>query len=417
MFIETFDPIRRAAFEKLGSNFTDIPHHLLVCIFQDVTASFPIADGHWSVSDNELANAITIAEQSCQWSYQFEKILKLIALIIGVPGNLMAAVVSFSMERSPTIILLIALSLGDLITVVTRALIPDTYNVAVEVFKRTIGFYPNAVLVLICFERYMAVSYPWHKKLFFTTRNTCLLLEALLVLYILVAMFCYFITTEVHVEIYLLSLIISFCLFGIPCPFLMTFNALTIKKLKQMTAIQAELHEKKDVRSTWSKNESSTTLMILIASVVFVSLNGPLFFVSVTWFLVETIWAGENIIVRTKVDFMLTITYWLTFMHHSINFYLYILGTRRFRKRFFYILKQRRFNLLVERFTLSRPASTVLDTTMDSKLYSFDIPQRDSSTPQIVKTASNSESRLPEPMSSFSRMLNGVLQRSHSTSV
>ena len=97
-----------------------------------------------------------------------------------------------------------------------------------------------------------------------------------------------------HVKMFIMAGL----LFGIPCPLILTFNWLTVRALKQMSSTLQS-----NVQSTFlSKAEWSITFMIIVASVVFIVLNAPLFVTCLMWFLMEISDQMHNELVHSKVD-------------------------------------------------------------------------------------------------------------------
>ncbi|GFS11810.1 FMRFamide receptor [Elysia marginata] len=337
MFAETFTGSETESVARLTKNYSNIPQPYTLCVIHVLKQEYDIHTENWDSRDATLAGNIRIALDGCLNGSQIEKVIGIIAIILGLPGNLMATIVSLSIDRITTSVFITALSIGDFLTIMFRTTIPNTTYMPFEVFKISLGFFPNSILVLICFERYMAVCYPFVKREWLTTKVARRLVAAFVLIFVLAYIGCCFLTLSELTE-GKKTLMFSFLLFGLPCPFIVIFNCLTVRKLKQVTL---EKQNAKMQMRFWSKAEASITLMIIIASVVFLVLNGPLFAVCCFWYIIYTYFNDiVNISFHTKIDALIDLTYWLTFLHHGANFYIYILGTKRFRMQSIYLFKR-----------------------------------------------------------------------------
>ena len=192
MFGDVFISVDSASIDQLRKNYTHIAEHLLICIIHELSGAYGVSNQNLDADDTELSGSIDIALKMCQREDVVEKTLRIVALVFGLPGNIMAAIVSLSLDRTTTSLFLVALSMGDFATIVLRTSTGNTHVLVYEVLKVTIGFFPNSVLLLICFERYLAVCHPYRMKHWLTIRAAQLMVAALVLLFFFVFLSCVF---------------------------------------------------------------------------------------------------------------------------------------------------------------------------------------------------------------------------------
>ena len=190
---------------RFAENYTDVPSHLLECVYNELIANFHEHSSE-SVLDedhgtDELSNFVNVAIDSCKWRSVLGTLIRIIAMVFGIPGNIMSAMVSLTIDRITSSVFLTSLSVGDLLTVILRTTTTKTQYPSFEVLKVMSGFFPNSVLVLICFERYMAVNHPFKKKQMFTLKTAYSFVASLVLLFFVVFVICYFlILSEVSIS-------------------------------------------------------------------------------------------------------------------------------------------------------------------------------------------------------------------------
>ncbi|ESP02783.1 hypothetical protein LOTGIDRAFT_156728 [Lottia gigantea] len=209
--------------------------------------------------------------------------------------------------------------------------------------------YVNWILVAMTVERFIAIWFPLKVVNYCNWKNACYAMTGVAVVLLLANLqflwsqtqssdgkgdiHCKF-QTEYETFIYLYWYWIDGALYAIvPCILLFVFNFLIIFGIRKSTRIQEGLiHNKSRHTTETMKQQRQITIMLVVVSVVFVLLILP----NCLFFIIKAYWiytpnSYEHVI------FLLTeqLIFVLADSNHAVNFYLYFLSGKKFRKRFF----------------------------------------------------------------------------------
>ncbi|KAK2141837.1 hypothetical protein LSH36_1034g00077 [Paralvinella palmiformis] len=326
--------------------------------------------------DNQTTNNLKLSKPASapdsvtQLGYVFVPLL----FTVGLVGNSLTIIVmtSVSFRTLPVSKMLIAMSLADtlvnllfpfnkpfmsqLIGIDIRALSSGGCKVFFWTYRfaKTVSSW---MVVMISFERFVAVWFPMKSKFIITERNVYI---GMAVLYIMFAVFhgywcswadrvidgsCILTSRpagfEIQSEVFLIVGLVLYS-FG-PSVFLVIINIVIVYKLVQIRRkISSEsIVQRSSLASQTQSQSSRTTIMLLsiaIAYVVLVTPNSVAHFVG---------FRRKEEIFETMdpvMVFLREIVQILEQMNHSINFFLYILCSKRFKGGVIKIITQKKGN-------------------------------------------------------------------------
>ena len=297
-------------------------------------------------------------------------------LVVGVVGNSLTITVmtSASFRTLPVSKMLIAMSLSDTVVnllfpfnkpFMSQLIGTDIRALSsggCKLFFWTYRFAKTGsswMVVMISFERFVAVWFPMKSKFIITERNVYI---AMAVLYGVFAVFFGYWCSwadrvidgscvinsrpagfEIQSEVFLVLGLVLYS-FG-PSFFLVIINILIVYKLvriRKKISPESNIHSSSQTqpqRSTKSAGRSRTTIMLLSVAIAFVILVTPNAVAHIVSFVRK-----QEIFETTDpvMVFLREIVQILEQMNHSINFFLYILCSKRFKAGVIKIVKRKR---------------------------------------------------------------------------
>lgn len=208
--------------------------------------------------------------------------------------------------------------------------------------------YANWILVAMSVERFIAIWFPLRVTTLCTGTKSILLM--IIIAFVIIGADLHFLwtsTVEVtgnkdvrctfnkeHMEfIEKVWYWIDGCLYAIiPCILLVMFNGLIILGIRKSRKIQKDLtNNKSDQMAEKYRQQRQITIMLIVVSIVFVVLVLP----NCLFFIVKPYWVFESGSHGQAVNYLVSqLIFLLSDFNHAINFYLYFLTARRFRRRF-----------------------------------------------------------------------------------
>lgn len=303
----------------------------------------------YSQADEDAARQLTVAKDMFYASYMW------IFFLLGFPGNIACVATVLRMSTLSTATLYVALlavvdAIALLLKLVFHQLIVNKVTLG-EVGCSLVSFvnitscYANWVLVLVCLERFLAVSFPLKKGIYFTKRRACVIAAVLFLFIFLIhthlffifipsGYTCQFAVTWGDAWKWISTLIYCF----LPFFFLLVLTTLIVVGLrryqaarKSLLGCQTQKHSKKDKRNDSWTLEHTISIMMVLAAVVFLVLTLPIcVFIIYTGLYRE----GDNPLEKARRQFVEQLVYFMQDLTHVVNFYLYFLAADKFRSKF-----------------------------------------------------------------------------------
>ncbi|PVD29903.1 hypothetical protein C0Q70_09160 [Pomacea canaliculata] len=276
----------------------------------------------------------------------------------GVPGNVACILTVATMTLTTATVYVVLLAAADLAALVLKVIfhqiyyheVPvNTYLCKGDVLVQVVSCYANWTLVLICFERFLAVCYPLRRNAYFTTRKA-IVIAALLGLTLCLCLLYGFINIDKKgsgdcdypefVKTYW-SWIVASIYFFLPFILLSIFTCLIIVSLRQQRKTREAIRattQSTSGRTAEARVEQTICIMMVCAAIVFLILTLPTCIYHLIT-LSDTINAETIEKIFTWSMFQqLAIS--LSEANHAVNFYIYFLSAKRFRSRFKELMKK-----------------------------------------------------------------------------
>ncbi|XP_052804579.1 probable G-protein coupled receptor B0563.6 [Mya arenaria] len=308
---------------------------------------------------------------------------------IGIPGNI-ACLVTLTLMRPFTSsdVYMMTLAVADMLALIIKMLFLKLteYNVQLHnagcqvifLLGTTTQTYANWVLVLLTFERFVAVWFPLRVKNVCRKRNSVCVLFVLLVFFIGAHLHFLFTFEEAshHLQTWMCQPKVRYVRFItnvwywidgalyalLPTLFIFIFNGLIISTVWRSSRAQRYLTNGARGRPEMeaASQQRQITAMLLVASVVFVILILP----NCVFFIVKDHVAWRATPKGTaQYHLVQQIVFVLSDLSHAVNFYLYCVSGRKFRQKFLYLICSCRHGKLTRgrQRTISRDVSRVPD--------------------------------------------------------
>lgn len=279
---------------------------------------------------------------------------------IGIPGSVCALITICNMKPLTSSSLYMAvLSVVDALSLIFKLLylLLTLYDIRMyDIGCKSLFFigtylmhYSNWLLVSMTIERFIAIWFPLRVTKLCTKRRACLNMVLVGVLLVVVN-FQFFITAKedshnvyvwvctFHDQYLEFSAKVWYWIDGavysiIPFVLLIIFNTLIICGIKMASSKQKMLTNKIDKTKGTDKvkHQQQITVMLISISVVFVILTVP----NCCLFILKNYWNFKKDIHTYATYFLVVnVIFFLSDLNHAINFYLYFLSGRKFRRMF-----------------------------------------------------------------------------------
>ncbi|XP_050407375.1 FMRFamide receptor-like [Patella vulgata] len=298
---------------------------------------------------------------------------------IGFPGNLASFITILRMPPLTSSTAYVAvLAAVDTLAIIDKLLfhqltlydiqMGDTGCRILYYFGSFFAMYANWILVAMTIERFMAIWLPLKVGNYCDGKKAAMIM-AIMALVLLIADLQFFWSATQNVGkdgsvdcsfkqeylqfINLYWYWIDGALYAIlPCILLFVFNLLIIFGIRRSGKIQKELtNSKSDQMAEKFRQLRQITIMLVVVSIVFVLLTIP----NCLFFIVKPYWTyQENSYEHAQYLLTNQLIFVLSDSNHAVNFYLYFLSGKRFRRRF--------FDTVLCRRTVRRPFTSVMRT-------------------------------------------------------
>ncbi|GFO21651.1 thyrotropin-releasing hormone receptor [Plakobranchus ocellatus] len=306
-------------------------------------------------------------ERICSANITAAYVLFSIALVFGLPGSILALITVLRLSLKPSTLYIGLLAVSDFLSLVGASLTYYTLYtyytliknsdplVEWEEFSKWFGrifqAFSHWLLVLICLERFVTVTYPLHKVKVYTLHNTvytCIAASALCCIPFL--MFCLrYLKVVTYSKFRFISIVIYLTIYIIvPTLLIILFTALTALQLRRSQQRRRTVLTPVDMeRST--KMEADLTRMMFLTAIFFVIFTLPMAIFHIinqaNFYLIRRKLCPVEYAI-SKLIFYSTAN--LSFFNHAANFYLYLISARGFRKRFLLVFsKKKKFQEVV----------------------------------------------------------------------
>lgn len=283
-----------------------------------------------------------------------------IVFILGFPGNVACVVTVLSMTKLSTATLYVALlAITDSVALLIKLIVHQVkwhghpltaYGCKASFLAGAIACYSNWTLVLVCFERFLAVCLPLKKAVYFTKRRAIMVASVLLVIVLAVHIpgmvfhtsnkngwLCGYDTEEfpwVNEWYWVSTLLYSF----FPFVLIVVFATLIIVGLRKYRAARKSIlgnphsHNgaKGDKRGDSSNVERAISIMLVVAAVVFLVLTLP----TCIYFIAHDFNHMYRPVQRAQWELFDQVARLLADLTHAVNFYLYFISADKFRSQF-----------------------------------------------------------------------------------
>lgn len=302
-------------------------------------------------------------------------------LAVGAPGNILALLTILTFPKSVGTFYLALLSLSDLLAIITKVI-----SVAMVTFKAFndasckvimtatdfTAIYANWVLVFICFERLVTVVFPLKKNYYCTMRRGH---QSAVILAIVILLFAgvnlWMITAwpnqcaTSQIEFYSKWLHVTNTLYSyLPSLLLLLMVLIIWRALKKIQKARNSIFGGDDGSTAaaltkrrledQAKMERSITAMLFFASVTFVVLTLPLCVVIAAD---ASGLINPSQLNKLYLDLAFAISLGFVTLTHAVNFFIYLVSTKRFRQQVLNLIRRSNFT----RLTLDRTNNTVED--------------------------------------------------------
>ena len=286
-------------------------------------------------------------ERICSAAAIQNRVLFTIALVLGLPGSILAFIIVSRLPLKPSTLYMRLLAATDFLSLV---LVSMTFYKILDLQRTTeweeiskwlgrlFQAFSHWLLVLICVERYVTVRFPLHKTTVYTMPRTWLTcLVAFLISSIPLVLFSLHFSKTVQDRIFRFWYIVIYLSIYTTFPMIaiVTFTSLTAAELRKSQRRRRTLMASAGT-SKASKLEADLTRMMLLSAICFVILLFP-FFIFHLFDRIDDYWLHLDICpVGAAVEYYVLFTVAaISFLNHAINFYLYVFVAGGFRKELF----------------------------------------------------------------------------------
>ncbi|PVD29888.1 hypothetical protein C0Q70_09145 [Pomacea canaliculata] len=301
---------------------------------------------------------------------------------LGVPGNIACLLTLTSMTMTTSIFYVTLLAGTDLLALVLKIIFHQLSNHSIPLydvgcklgsFVEVVSCYANWTLVLICFERFLAVCYPLKRNAYFTEARAVAIAAIIAIIIFLCYLYAiilyqfdpdklcgFFNGPPGFTQYWIWTATILYSL--LPFVLLAVLTVFIIHSLRKHFRSRHTLQATSGVEQSFSRAEFSICVMMVAAAVVFLFLTLPscLFFVLSEAQVLGYDSTDLQIISVLMAEFSTE----LADSNHAINFYIYFLTNGRFRARF-KALVQRGFKKVPESTVDYRSKITILQRSLE----------------------------------------------------
>ncbi|XP_046367889.2 thyrotropin-releasing hormone receptor-like [Haliotis rufescens] len=276
---------------------------------------------------------------------------------IGFPGNCASVVTIIRMQKLTTSTFYVAfLAVADNLAIVQKLLYLQLTlhgvwigSVGCKILNFLTLFlvtYSNWILVAMAVERFVAVKYPLKISVFWSIKRAYVSLIMLGVLMFGVYSHLFWTFTSgngidcgmfiEYVQFYRdIWYWISAAVYSIiPCILLLSLNVLIIRAIKISRQQRIEMSVESEKAQTTGKTvrqDRQITVMLMTVTFVFVILTVP----RTIYVVVDLFWTVEYGTLEDAQKYLINqVTFFLCDSNHAINFYLYFITGRKFRRQF-----------------------------------------------------------------------------------
>ncbi|XP_076461501.1 thyrotropin-releasing hormone receptor-like [Babylonia areolata] len=307
-----------------------------------------------SPKDNATVLRLTEIKQAIFASYFWA------VFLLGFPGNVACVLTVMSMSKLSTATLYVAfLAVVDALTLLLKLIYHQLafhqaylgdHGCKVSVLTSILNCYANWVLVLVCFERFLAVCWPLKKAVFFTKSRAWIIAAVLFALIFLIysqlfvlyisdptGRFCGFngsVGRYVRVWYWFSAVLFSFA----PFVLLVIFTTMIITGLRRFRTARKSIVKGDNQRHSKAKGgkrggenvERSISVMMAVAALVFLLLTLP----NCIFVICFDPWHQYPPVTHARWMIFQQVAYIFVDLNHAINFYLYFLTAGKFRAQF-----------------------------------------------------------------------------------
>ncbi|XP_046370987.2 FMRFamide receptor-like [Haliotis rufescens] len=303
------------------------------------------------------------------FAFNLETVYLWIILVIGFPGNCatIVTVVKMCPARSLTVYITI-LAVVDNLAIVDKLLMFVLLDHGVHVgqfgckilgyFGNLLSTFANWLLVAMSVERFVAVWFPFKLGQSWTFKKSIM---AVLVLALpLIALFLHLfwimrfvddkeqgmVYCAIHEEYKYFMMHVWYWInvlmyAAIPCTLLILFNLLIIMGIVRSRKVQKRLSGNKDDSSSIDRLRQ-VTIMLVAAAISLVILTTP----RCVMLILTPYWNPPEQTMEGSVEYLLdTIAFVLCDFNHAINFYVYSMSAKRFRRQFLDLFQRRKHQM------------------------------------------------------------------------
>lgn len=303
---------------------------------------------------------------------------------IGIPGNIAALVTVWKMKPlSSSSIFMIALASMDTLTLVIKELYYQLTYFDIQMFDlgcqffvfigQFAGHYANWILVAMTTERFIAIRFPMKVQKICTKTKviTALLVIAVAMIVLNVHHFAtvdegydsfskYQCSTKKDHEFFMTKIwywmdgvafsVAPFCALIILNFFIINGIRDSVKKQRDLTNLQQKQ----------TKQHNQITVMLVTVSLVFTLLTLP----NSVFFISRGYWDYKKSNYQIALHLLIyQLVFVLTDLNHAVNFYLYFLSGKKFRKHFISMLRCASNTTTTTRTTLTRSSRYQMSVT------------------------------------------------------
>ncbi|GFN74396.1 thyrotropin-releasing hormone receptor [Plakobranchus ocellatus] len=324
------------------SNLTEVDpvFYYIHCIFND-----PAICPH---ENNDESNQIRVLCKATTIQY---KAIFSTALALGLPGSVFALITVATLPASPTIVYMGMLAASDFLALTLasvtmyRATDPNgwPYDWFVIWSGRIFQAFSHWMLALICLERYVSVRFPLQKSRVYSMKLTWMSTAAVfLVSSIPFAMICVIEFGIYDIGMLTNTLVYNTIYIFIPLIFVVLFTILTALNLRSGARRRQTMIVPSSRRRS-SKMESELTRIMFVTTTFFFLLTLPWSFMYILNRFLFYVFEFSFCLFNQALFYMIFFTTLsISFMNHSINFYVYYFFAKGFRKQFLRIFSCRR---------------------------------------------------------------------------
>ncbi|GFN74394.1 thyrotropin-releasing hormone receptor [Plakobranchus ocellatus] len=310
------------------------------CIFNEPETCPP--------ANNDLRNQIrTLCKAAAIKNYAIFSI----ALALGLPGSVFALITVATMPASPSIVYMGMLAASDFLALtlasVTMYRASDQNSWPYEWFLiwsgRIFQAFSHWMLALICLERYVSVRFPLQKSRVYSMKLTWMSTAVVLIISsIPFAMMCF-----IEFDIYDIgdltnTLVYNIIYIFIPLIFVVLFTILTALKLRSGARRRQTMIVPSSRRHS-SKMESELTRIMFVTAIFFFLLTLPWSFMYILDRFFVYVFEFSLCLLKQALFYMIFFTTLsISFINHSINFYVYYFFAKGFRRQFLRIFSCKR---------------------------------------------------------------------------